>query len=219
MKPRLLVGGLLLTLAACGGSKGGGGAGASGVGGGASGIGGSGGFGQAGDGGVGGDAGSAGDGDAGIAGSGGATALPSCDPNAIILVTMPDGMTTMSMMGDNSTAQAMLDPQTAGCLNNGNSPPPPPTGPETVYGFVVPGSGTKQLTASTDDPSTAADTVVYIATACGGGTELACNDDAGMDNTNSTVTASVMGGQTVYIVVDSYDSDSAGAYKLTLTVQ
>jgi hypothetical protein len=139
---------------------------------------------------------------------------PTCqDPSKIVTLTIPAGSTSTSYTGDTSQGVSTLDPMTPDCV------PTTPTGPEIAHKLVIPGTGAKTLTASTVDPATTADTVVYVQTQCGGGTELACNDDnaALADPTAaSEVTANVNGGDTVYIIVDTYATP--GPYKLTVTV-
>src|SRR5262249_15355416 len=53
---------------------------------------------------------------------------------------------------------------------------------------------------------------------CGAGMELGCNDDDA-NGIHSQVDVPVTGGQTVYVVVDSWDSMSGGAYKLNVALR
>jgi hypothetical protein len=138
----------------------------------------------------------------------------SCDPERIVPLSIgSDGVTAVAS-GNTNAGLADLDPSATDCAL--------PTGPEIVHRLVVPGAGPRWLTASTDDPATQADTVLYVRTQCasGGPADLGCNDDAPFacgTGVASRLGVAVEGGQEVFIVVDSY-SGSAGAYRLTVRV-
>ena len=171
--------------------------------------------GHAGSGGSGGTGGSLPDGSAGSGGSGGSDGgAMACDSPQNLPI--PSGMTSATATGDNSTAPATLDPMTTGCRFGSDGG----TGGEVAFRVTIPGTGNFQLTASTVDPNTTADTIVYIQTQCGAGQELGCNDDAAAGGTTaSTATAAVTGGQTVFVIVDSYDSTSGGAFTLNVSIK
>jgi hypothetical protein len=140
--------------------------------------------------------------------------MTSCD--MIQDLPIPNGMTSASATGNNMGAPANLEPMTSGCRTNGDTG----SGGEVVYRVTIPGSGNLQLTASTDDPATDpnTDTLLYIQTQCGGGQELACNDDTATA-IQSTAIANVTGGQTVFVIVDSYNAAGAGAFKLNVSIK
>ncbi|HUQ05025.1 MAG TPA: hypothetical protein VM261_21125 [Kofleriaceae bacterium] len=89
------------------------------------------------------------------------------------------------------------------------------TGTEAVYVITV--SERETLVATTVDPSTTADTVLYLRRACmNTTTELACNNDVSPTNTDSTLTVSVDPG-TYFLVVDARGPASSGGYVLRVT--
>lgn len=89
------------------------------------------------------------------------------------------------------------------------------TGTEAVYVITV--SEPETLVATTDDPATTADTVLYLRRSCTNTTtELACNNDIGAMNTRSTLTVSVDPG-TYFLVVDARGPASSGGYILRVT--
>ena len=89
------------------------------------------------------------------------------------------------------------------------------TGTEAVY--VVTVTERETLVATTDDPATTADTVLYLRRSCTNTTtELACNNDIGATNTRSTLTVSVEPG-TYFLVVDARGPASSGGYVLRVT--
>jgi hypothetical protein len=141
----------------------------------------------------------------------GETAPPAVDPCA------PTALVPLSLAGPGQVTVAgtlhgssALKPKTAGCGAG-------PTGPEIAYTLALP-AGEFHLTASTVAAGTTADTLVYVQTACGGGTELACNDDVSGPGP-SRATTPVSGPGTIYIVVDSLPPEPPpGAGDFTLTV-
>jgi hypothetical protein len=147
--------------------------------------------------------------DAPVADSAEPDAASSCD--SVQTLTIASGSTSATATGTTEGAASNLNPMDSNCASG--------TGPEVVYRVTVPGTGSFRLTASTDFPETMADTVVYMQTGCGSGTELGCNDDVrpGSD-TNSVVHANVNGGDTVFVVVDTYDDNSTGPFKLQVSV-
>jgi hypothetical protein len=80
--------------------------------------------------------------------------------------------------------------------------------PEKIYSFTAPSTG--QYTIDTIGSSY--DTLIYVRTGSCGGSELACDDDAG-GNLTSLVTVSLTIGQVVYIFVDGYSTNS-GSFQL-----
>jgi hypothetical protein len=86
-------------------------------------------------------------------------------------------------------------------------------GPEDVYEVRI--QHPKVVVASTDMGSTTADTVLYLrgAMCTDASTELACNDDVGTNDTNSTITASLTQLGTYYLVVDTKTA-TGGQYDL-----
>ncbi|HVP31101.1 MAG TPA: lysyl oxidase family protein [Myxococcota bacterium] len=93
--------------------------------------------------------------------------------------------------------------------------------PERVYRWVPVTSGTATV-ATCSATGTNFDTAIYVRDGtCQGGTEIACNDDAGcptsVDPSNaSRASFAVTAGHPYYIVVDGWNGAS-GSYALTLT--
>jgi hypothetical protein len=81
-------------------------------------------------------------------------------------------------------------------------------GPEKTYSFTAPASGSYRFTTSSSG-----DTVLYVRDGSCSGTQLACNDDDGV-SVSSRVQVALTQGQTVVLVVDSYD----GPAPFTLSV-
>ncbi len=89
------------------------------------------------------------------------------------------------------------------------------TGTEAVYVITV--AQRETLVASTDDPATTADTVLYLRRACTNTTtELVCNNDIGPTNTDSSFTVTVDPG-TYFLVVDARGPATSGGYVLRVT--
>ena len=91
--------------------------------------------------------------------------------------------------------------------------------PEKVFQWTPTVSGT--ATVQTCGSGTTFDTVLYMRSGtCGGGAEVACNDDACANSTGagiaSRITSAVTAGQTYYIVVDGYGGGQ-GNFTLTVT--
>src|SRR5438552_9408301 len=89
---------------------------------------------------------------------------------------------------------------------------------EKVFQWTPTVSGT--ATVQTCGSGTTFDTVLYMRSGtCGGGAEVACNDDACANSTGagvaSRITPAVTAGQTYYIVVDGYGSGQ-GTFSLTV---
>jgi hypothetical protein len=72
------------------------------------------------------------------------------------------------------------------------------------------------IVATTDNPGTTANTVLYLRSDCPDArSEIVCNDDLGVTNGRSTITADLAPG--VYVlVVDNHNSVSAGDFELTI---
>ncbi|MCX5741327.1 MAG: hypothetical protein NT062_02380, partial [Proteobacteria bacterium] len=88
-------------------------------------------------------------------------------------------------------------------------------GGEVAYELRI--TDPKVIVATTDNAGTSVDTVLYIrGAACTmASSELTCNNDLNVSNTNSTVTASLTPG-IYYLIVDSQDSSSSGTYDLSV---
>jgi large repetitive protein len=94
------------------------------------------------------------------------------------------------------------------------------TGGEDVYELEV--TKPSQLTATTDNPATTIDTVLYVRTvACTDATmELGCNDNA-LDGTTegaSTLTVSIPTPGVYYLIVDDSMETAGGMYDLQVTL-
>jgi hypothetical protein len=89
------------------------------------------------------------------------------------------------------------------------------SGGEIAYGIVI--DQPTVLVATTDLPTTVADTVVYLRSTCSQpATELACNDDASQfDVVGSTITASLAPG-VYYLIVDAASSGVSGPFTLEI---
>ena len=89
------------------------------------------------------------------------------------------------------------------------------SGIEDVYELRL--TEAKVVVASTDNPGTTIDTVMYIRSAdCTNATmEVACNDNVSATDTKSTLTESLLPG-TYYLVVDTHDTSQSGNYALTV---
>lgn len=87
---------------------------------------------------------------------------------------------------------------------------------EQVWELRVPSP--KVIVASTDNPGTTIDTVLYIRGAnCASGTsEMTCHDNISTTNKSSTVTQSIAQPGTYYLVVDTRDTATSGPYELTV---
>ncbi len=124
-----------------------------------------------------------------------------CGSNVHITVLPFNGMASGTLTGTSS----LMSPSCGG------------SGPEAVYELRI--SQPKVVVATTDNPATTADTVLYLRTAdCMNNTsELICNNNDPMasNTTASTITYSVTTPGTYYLVVDSWDS-TGGAYALTV---
>jgi hypothetical protein len=87
-------------------------------------------------------------------------------------------------------------------------------GIEDVYELRI--NAPKVVVATTDNPATNVDTVMYIRSSdcTNPATELACNDNISPTDNKSSLTQSLMPG-TYYLVVDTKDASQAGNYTLT----
>jgi hypothetical protein len=83
-------------------------------------------------------------------------------------------------------------------------------GEDKVYQFTAPADGWYAF----DTFGSTFDTTLSALTECGG-TQLACNDDAG-GTVQSTISLALEAGQTILLVVDSYSGD-VGAFTLNIT--
>ena len=95
------------------------------------------------------------------------------------------------------------------------------SGAENLYTVVVPGTGTFDLIASTDNATTGdADTVVHIRSTCGDpGTEVACNDDGG-DAYRSIAVVEAAAAGTYTIAVEIYGgAEMATPYDLVVSLR
>jgi hypothetical protein len=101
-----------------------------------------------------------------------------------------------SLDGDNVRAG---DDSFGSCGGNG--------GDDVVVEFVAPVDGTYRI----DTFGSSYDTVLYVLDACDGN-ELACNDDAGTDE--SMITIDLVEGQVIALVIDGADSQALGLWVL-----
>lgn len=86
------------------------------------------------------------------------------------------------------------------------------TGTEAAYIITV--AEAETIVATTDDPATTVDTVLYLRRNCTNSTsELACANDISQSNTRSTLTASLTPG-TYFLIVDARAPGSSGGYVL-----
>jgi hypothetical protein len=86
--------------------------------------------------------------------------------------------------------------------------------PDLVYAFTAPTTAVYTI----DTLGSPLDSVLYVADACVGGVELACNDNTG-GTRQSEVTVALTAGQTVYIVVDGFSNAiiyALGAFTLNI---
>lgn len=87
-------------------------------------------------------------------------------------------------------------------------------GPNAVFRFVAPESGTYAFSVDAADE---ADTVLYARSLCGfsqGEYELACNDDRDEGTLHSAVELDLEASGTVFLFVDGYASQSVGVFTL-----
>ncbi|MDX2091009.1 MAG: hypothetical protein SFX73_24330 [Kofleriaceae bacterium] len=84
-----------------------------------------------------------------------------------------------------------------------------------AHAYVLHLTKPKVVEISTDDAGTTADTIIDLRgqNCSEASAEIACNDDVGPDNTNSTVTESLQPGS-YYIIVSGVDSATSGAFRL-----
>lgn len=90
--------------------------------------------------------------------------------------------------------------------------------PEHIYRFTL--AQASDVVATTDDPATRFDTVMYLRAAACDGAAVACNDDvdAPAGNFRSTLTATALAAGTYYLFVDGASAAAGtGAYRLTVT--
>jgi hypothetical protein len=88
-------------------------------------------------------------------------------------------------------------------------------GSDTTYTFTAPSAGTYTI----DTIGTGLDTVLYVLDSCGG-LELACNDDIDVTTGDfqSELQVTLSAGQTVIVVVDSYNNWASGPYLLNVSL-
>ena len=86
-------------------------------------------------------------------------------------------------------------------------------GEDATVQFTAPADGTFVF----DTVGTAFDTTIALLDACGGN-ELDCNDDVAMGVLTSEVSLAMTMGQTVIVVVDSFDGQ-VGPFTLNITQQ
>lgn len=109
----------------------------------------------------------------------------------------------LAQAGDNTGAGDDYEP-TCTIGDGGN-------GPEVSYTWTAPTAGTYRI----DTLGSAVDTVLTVLDACDpGATELACNDDFG--SLQSSVIVSLAQDQTIAIIVDAWDANSAGPFTLNI---
>jgi hypothetical protein len=118
------------------------------------------------------------------------------------------GMIVSRLMSHDVTgtlpAMSQVDPPLAGACGG--------LGGEVAYEILI--EDPAVLVATTDGPSTTANTVLYLRSNCQvASTEMACNDDVNGDTNGSSITASLSPGL-YYLVVDAVNPASAGAFEL-----
>lgn len=86
-------------------------------------------------------------------------------------------------------------------------------GPERTFAYTVPQTGVYTI----DTFGSSFDTVLYIWNGVCGGPEIACNDDSN-GGTISQLTVSLTAGQSIVIVVDSYDPSGGGSIVLNVNL-
>ncbi|HUS29878.1 MAG TPA: hypothetical protein VMZ53_15340, partial [Kofleriaceae bacterium] len=126
-----------------------------------------------------------------------------CGAAVMIKPLPPDGHVAMGML-DSAKASSLTSMTCGG------------GGTEDVYELRV--MQPKVIVATTDNPGTTADTVLYIrGQDCqNNSSELACQDDISTTVDRSTVTKAISTPGLYYLVVDAHDSASAGSYELTV---
>ncbi len=107
-----------------------------------------------------------------------------------------------STMGDNT---GLIDDSVPSCPIGSTG------GEDASYEFTAPAAGSYTF----DTIGSSFDTILTALDGCGG-MELACNDDIGGGNTDSTITVDLAAGQTVIIVVDGYDG-ATGPFILNIS--
>jgi hypothetical protein len=128
----------------------------------------------------------------------GAAQLDPCAPAAIAVLPLA-GAGTVAVPGE-LVGVSRLRPLTEDCTAGD-------TGPEVVYVLDLPAGEFHLAAATTALTGAIADTVLYVQTACGGGQELACNDDADLPSGPSAVSVAVTGPRRLFLVVDSFTAN------------
>jgi hypothetical protein len=196
-----------------GGEAGAGGSGGAGGAGGAAGVGGAGGIGGSGGaGGAGGEAGAGGAGGAGAEGGaggvGGVPAGPGCDEVAFIDLNRaaPNEAGVFTLLGEVSRNNFR-----GSCTVRGTH------GADAAIRFTAPEAGEWQF----DTAGSELDTDLYLRTACqDSDSELGCHDDVNFDAglTHSRVRARLAAGETIFVIIDSYNSLRDAAFTLTVQI-
>ena len=126
-----------------------------------------------------------------------------CGTGTSVLPLPASGMVTGTLSTGVSNVMPVQCPGTVG------------TGPEAAYVLTV--AENETIVATTDDPGTTLDTVLYLRRACTvPTTELACSNDISGTNARSTLTVNLQPG-TYFLIVDARGTASSGGYVLRVT--
>ncbi len=145
-----------------------------------------------------------------------------CAADAIVDLTMrmPDSGGVVTYAGNNNRAPATGGPTPPmGCIGAMAS-----SAYQVVHRYRMRSTGVLVATTATKNTPQTVDTIVYLATMCGGGMSLGCNDDVsrGVLQSRVATSAPVMMGTEVFIVVGTYSppvmgADEQGDYELQIT--
>ncbi len=126
-----------------------------------------------------------------------------CGSNVTIKPLPFDGHVTNGMILS-SGASSLASPMCGGA------------GLEDVYELRI--MSPKVVVATTDNPGTSIDTVLYIrgANCSSANSEMTCNDNLSTTNTKSSVTQSISQPGTYYLVVDTANTSVTGGYELSV---
>lgn len=122
---------------------------------------------------------------------------------------------TLSMTHNNEFAFGVTESASAECVCSGDRDWRWEPGHEVVYRMTVTTPGCYR--ASTEDPTTVIDTVLYVRSTCGDpGSELACNDDIVLSEYPSRIEFQAAAGVPLYLFVDACRARMRGNYRLTI---
>jgi hypothetical protein len=126
---------------------------------------------------------------------------------------------TLDLTGATATATATTWAYAADHYQGPCAFDPSAGAPEHIYRFTL--AAAANVVATTDDPATRFDTVLYLRSATCDGAAIACDDDvdAPAGNFRSTLSAPALPAGTYYLFVDGSSAAAAtGPYRLTVTV-